>query len=51
MSAAINSQAIPILKNETLQAQGANVNTVSGATYTSQAYIQSLQSATRQAGL
>ena len=51
LSAAINQQAVPILRNETLQAQSANVNLVSGATLTSQAYIQSLQSALTQAHL
>ncbi len=41
----INSQAIPQLNQETLQAQSSNIDTVSGATYTSQGYQQSLQSA------
>ncbi|GEM_PF-1004000 len=49
MSAAINQQAIPILRNETLQAQSANVNLVSGATVTSEAYVQSLQAALSRA--
>jgi len=44
-SVAINSQAMPYLKQEALQAQGANVNIVSGATDSSQAFIQSLSSA------
>ncbi len=44
-SVAINSQAMPYLKQEALQAQSANVNIVSGATDTSQAFIQSLSSA------
>jgi uncharacterized protein with FMN-binding domain len=34
-----------MLKSEVLSAQSANVNTISGATYTSQAYLASLQSA------
>jgi uncharacterized protein with FMN-binding domain len=51
VSSTINSQAIPLLRQETLQAQSANVNVVSGATYTSQAYLQSLQSAIAQANL
>ena len=38
-------QAIPILKKEVLAAQSAHVNGVSGATYTSEAYLYSLQSA------
>jgi len=51
LSSTINQQAVPILKSETLQAQSANVNLVSGATLTSQAYVQSLQSALTQANL
>jgi len=49
--AAINRQAVPILVSEGLAAQSANVDTVSGATYTSDGYRQSLQSAIDQAGL
>lgn len=45
----INSQAIPMLVSETTQAQSANINMISGATYTSQGYLQSLQSALDQA--
>jgi uncharacterized protein with FMN-binding domain len=41
----INGYAIPQLDQETLQAQGAQIDTVSGATYTSEGYQQSLQSA------
>ncbi|WP_410675425.1 FMN-binding protein [Amycolatopsis sp. cmx-4-68] len=41
----INSAAVPVLVDETLQAQSAQVDTVSGATYTSEGYQQSLQSA------
>jgi len=42
----INSQALPILKSETLQAHmSANINLVSGASDTSQAFAESLQSA------
>lgn len=48
-SAAINQQAAPILRSETLQAQSAQINLVSGATLTSEAYAQSLQSALDQA--
>ena len=43
--AEINSQALPILDQEVMQSQSANIDTVSGATYTSEGYIQSLQSA------
>ncbi len=48
-SSSINQSAIPTLIQETLQAQSAQVNAVSGATYTSQGYLQSLQSALDQA--
>jgi len=41
--------AAPVLRSEVLSAQSSQVNTVSGATYTSQAYLQSLQSALDQA--
>ena len=47
----INNQAVPVLKQETLQAQNANIDSVSGATVTSDGYITSLQSALNQAGL
>jgi uncharacterized protein with FMN-binding domain len=46
----INSQAIPILTNEALAAQNLNIDAVSGATFTSDAFAQSLQSALTQAG-
>lgn len=41
----ISEQAIPMLTSEILAAQSLNVNAVSGATYTSDAYAQSLQAA------
>jgi uncharacterized protein with FMN-binding domain len=41
----INAYAIPTLQTETLTAQGAGIDTVSGATFTSDGYRQSLQSA------
>ncbi|HTR91527.1 MAG TPA: FMN-binding protein [Trebonia sp.] len=47
----INSYAIPALNQETLAASSANIDSISGATYTSQGYIGSLQSAIDQAGL
>lgn len=50
-SAEINSQAGPMLLQETLSAQSGNIDTISGATYTSEGYVQSLQSALDQAGL
>jgi uncharacterized protein with FMN-binding domain len=45
LSDLINAQAGPLLLQRTLVAQSANIDTVSGATYTSDAYRQSLQSA------
>ena len=47
----INSYALPILVQETLDAQSASIAMVSGATVTSVGYQQSLQSALDQAGL
>ena len=47
----INSRALPILVQETLDAQNADIDMVSGATVTSDGYIGSLQSALDQAGL
>jgi uncharacterized protein with FMN-binding domain len=41
----INDYAVPQLNDETVQAQSASIDTVSGATYTSDGYRQSLQSA------
>jgi uncharacterized protein with FMN-binding domain len=41
----INSYALPRLRTEALTAQSADIDTVSGATYTSDGYRQSLQSA------
>jgi uncharacterized protein with FMN-binding domain len=45
----INSQAMPILTREAVQSQQAQVDVVSGATDTSEAFIQSLSSALSQA--
>jgi len=45
----IGQYASPILRQEALQAQSAQINLVSGATYTSEAYAQSLQGALDQA--
>lgn len=42
---AINARALPVLRQEVLTAQSASVHSVSGATYTSHAYIASLQAA------
>jgi uncharacterized protein with FMN-binding domain len=49
-SAEISQQAIPILRQEVLSKQTAAVDAVSGATYTSNAYEASLQSALDKAG-
>ncbi|MEA5153715.1 FMN-binding protein [Raineyella sp.] len=46
----INGYAAPALVQEALQAQSAQVNAISGASYTSAAFQQSLQSALTQAG-
>jgi uncharacterized protein with FMN-binding domain len=46
----INSYAVPILEQEAVAAQGLNFNVVSGATFTSDAFAQSLQSALSKAG-
>lgn len=47
----INQQAIPYLIQETLAAQSANIQGVGGASYTSQGWANSLQSALTKAGL
>jgi uncharacterized protein with FMN-binding domain len=47
----INADAVPQLVQETLQAQSAQIDMVSGATYTSDGYVTSLQSALDQAGV
>jgi uncharacterized protein with FMN-binding domain len=48
-SSQVSRYAAPQLRSEVLQAQSAQVDSVSGATYTSQAYQQSLQAALDQA--
>lgn len=50
-SVQISNRAAPVLRQEVLAAQSANVQSVSGATYTSDAYLTSLQAALDQAGL
>ncbi|CUR61614.1 conserved exported hypothetical protein [metagenome] len=50
-SAQISSYALPVLADETVAAQSSSIDMVSGATFTSSGYIQSLQSALDQAGL
>jgi uncharacterized protein with FMN-binding domain len=49
-SAEISQQAMPLLRQEVLSKQTAAVDAVSGATYTSNAYEASLQSALDKAG-
>jgi uncharacterized protein with FMN-binding domain len=44
-SAEIAANAVPILRSEALHANSARIDVVSGATYTSNGYAQSLQSA------
>jgi uncharacterized protein with FMN-binding domain len=48
-SVVINRQALPMLRDEVISAQSANVDIVSGATLTSEAFIRSLDSALSQA--
>jgi uncharacterized protein with FMN-binding domain len=50
-SSQISAYAVPRLIQETLNAQSARINAISGATYTSWAFAQSLQSALTQAGI
>ena len=49
-SVSINERAAPILRERALAAQSAQIDTVSGATYTSEGYRESLQSALDKAG-
>lgn len=49
-SVQISNRAAPILRSEVLDSQSAQVSNVSGATYTTQAYLSSVQSALDQAG-
>ena len=50
-SAYISQVAGPILRSEVLRAQSARIDIVSGATYTSESYAQSVESALQQAHL
>lgn len=45
----INTQAMPLLRSEAITAQSANVDIISGATDSSQAFVESLGSALAQA--
>jgi len=48
-SAEVSAYAGPMLRSEALAAQSAQIDSISGATYTSYGYQQSLQSALDQA--
>ncbi|OHV45027.1 FMN-binding protein [Parafrankia soli] len=47
----INDQAVPLLRQEVLDVQSAQIDVISGASYTSQGYAQSVQSALDAAGV
>ena len=47
----IGQQAAPWLRDQAIKAKGANIAGVSGATYTTRAFIKSLQSALAKAGI
>jgi uncharacterized protein with FMN-binding domain len=47
----INDYALPILISDTVSAQSADIDMVSGSTVTSEGYVQSLQSALDKAGI
>ena len=49
-SGTINPKAVKALSAATLKAQSAEVDAISGATFTSQSYVQSLQAALDKAG-
>lgn len=50
-SQSIDDESIPILEQEALQAQSANIQAVSGASFTSEGFTQSLQGALRSLGV
>ena len=50
-SVQLSNKAAPILRAEVLKSQSARVNSVSGATYTTNAYLTSVQSAIDKAGI
>lgn len=50
-SQSIDQQSLPILQQQALQAQSANIQGVSGASYTSAGFAQSLQSALSKLGI
>jgi uncharacterized protein with FMN-binding domain len=51
VSSQINASAIPTLEQQAVEAGSADIDGVSGASYTSQAFAESLQSALTKAGL
>jgi uncharacterized protein with FMN-binding domain len=50
-SQSIDQYAIPVLEQEVMSAQNAHIQSVSGASYTSAGFSQSLQSALSQLGI
>lgn len=50
LSQEISEQVAPMLRTEALQAQSAEINVISGATYTSESFASSLQAALQQVG-
>jgi len=50
LSQEISEHVAPMLRTEALQAQSAEINIISGATYTSESFASSLQAALRQGG-
>jgi uncharacterized protein with FMN-binding domain len=50
-SISIDQYSIPLLEQETLQAQSGNIQSISGASYTSAGFAQSLQSALSKLGM
>jgi uncharacterized protein with FMN-binding domain len=50
-SQSIDQQSIPLLEQQALQAQSANIQGVSGASYTSAGFEQSLQAALGKLGV
>jgi len=47
----IDQQSIPMLEQQVMQAQSANIQGVSGASYTSAGFVQSLQAALQSLGV
>jgi uncharacterized protein with FMN-binding domain len=50
-SQGLEQQVVPILKGEAIKAQSAQISALTGATYTSEAYAYSLQSALDKLGI